>query len=345
MITKTLEVTNKKAKVYLVTEVTFSKTRCNIFLENQGLLIWHGPDFTLEILVSSSSNTKSPTYIFKIVINGIEKLSLIVPMNRTSSNANLLRCSLSASEFCFQSGHKKSKIPIVYDILGIHQVDLYDSQEIRFHKTKLFLSRSQAPKAQTLQGEVHSLQRKNKTKRYDRGNLKNEIGDILNKLKIEGTSPCSRKEYCQINLGSSCEYNKEHTGISNERVYLTPEISYEVKNHNLDIIQKNNINYKYTNSGMASQICISNPLHSLRAFIMDFVVKNLILFGLLVLFQTLLANPEIPMNTRLMVALVVVVVYNLIHWVFKALENIFVWACQYSTGIDELVSDSDQWMS
>lgn len=94
-----------------------------------------------------------------------------------------------------------------------------------------------------------------------------------------------------------------------------------------------------------NQFCISNPLTSLRAFVCDFFLKNLILFGLLVLFQKLLGNPVIPMNTMLIVAAVVVLIYNLIHWIFKTLENIFVWACQYSSSIDELVGETEPWTS
>lgn len=149
--------------------------------------------------------------------------------------------------------------------------------------------------------------------------------------------------------------------VSGYRTYLTPEISYitttrkclrqsekskccAVKNDNSDLMKAKNIDNMYNLSDM-DKICISNPLTSLRAFVCDFFLKNLILFGLLVLFQTLLGNPTIAMNTRLLIALAVVVIYNLFYWILKALENIFVWACQYTDKLGDLAEGDDQWMS
>jgi hypothetical protein len=154
----------------------------------------------------------------------------------------------------------------------------------------------------------------------------------------------NRGDYCQIQLASTqscqdvgCQHNRDSKV---EKVYLTPEIYYQVKscNNKINKSKKNNVINNY-NSNMSRRICISNPLVSFKGFTMDFIVKNLILFGLLFLFQHLLANPAIDTTQKLYVCGAVVLLYNLLNVIFVILENIFVWACQYSTQIDELVSD------
>lgn len=164
---------------------------------------------------------------------------------------------------------------------------------------------------------------------------------------VELKNSTTRDGYVNLDLSNG--------SVSGYRTYLTPEISYittkyirqkccAVKNDNSDLMKAKNIDNMYNLSDM-DKICISNPLTSLRAFVCDFFLKNLILFGLLVLFQTLLGNPTIAMNTRLLIALAVVVIYNLFYWILKALENIFVWACQYTDKLGDLADGDDQWMS
>lgn len=155
-----------------------------------------------------------------------------------------------------------------------------------------------------------------------------------------------RKGFSEINLPQiACDESNLNCPVEQqvvEKVYLTPEIYYQIKrcndkNKNNNNCKKNNVINNYNN--MTGKICISNPLVSLKGFTMEFIVKNLILFGLLFLFQTYLGSPDIEKTTKLYVCGVVLLIYNLLHIIFVILENIFVWACQYSNRIDDLVSD------
>lgn len=152
-----------------------------------------------------------------------------------------------------------------------------------------------------------------------------------------------RDKFCQIELPmvTSCfsgQTKCNHKSIKN-KIYITPEIYYQVKNCIKDKnenTKKNNVDNNYN---MSRKICISNPLQSLKGFTMDFLVKNLILFGLLFLFQTYFANPAIDTNQKLIVCAVVLLIYNLLHIIFVILENIFTWACKYSDQYDDMGSD------
>ena len=159
-------------------------------------------------------------------------------------------------------------------------------------------------------------------------------------------------KFCQVELDAGKQCSKENCNHEkiNKKIYLTPEIYYTVKTcsiqdqnenkNNKDIKnnrEKNNIANSY-NSNMSGRFCITNPLTSFKGFTMDFIVKNLILFGILFLFITYLANPAIETNQRLIVCGVVLLIYNLLHIIFVILENIFVWACQYSN-VSDLVGE------
>lgn len=170
---------------------------------------------------------------------------------------------------------------------------------------------------------------------------------VINNLKvvvnpIDEVALASRKRFCQIKLSSdggdgSEQSNKDEIG----QIFLTPEISYmgsNGDNDKTDKTKKKYISIKYTNT--MSQLCLANPFTSLRAFFVDILFKNLILFGLLFAFLTYFGDPALTdLNTKLIICAVVCILYNLLNFIFNTLQNIAVWACQYSNDIGGLVSN------
>lgn len=326
-----LDVGDQCVKINFEANLLIKRGNCQINIQNQELLTWKGPNFTLEIQLTSVNRAV-------LIINGQERLKMDFELDRSS---NPIKLKLTRSALCLLINNAKKKACVNLNIIGKHRFKPHISEEIKLQGSKVFID-SIKKTIQPSKITCNEMRKNEKSIKSTTGSCK--MPTVQREKGCE--SPVKRDGFCELNLGlEGCEPTDDKV-----RFYLTPEISYEVKNKNLDFYKKNNINNSYTNSFMASQLCISNPLHNLRAFIMDFVVKNLILFGLLVLFQNILSNvftgtaKTITLTTTLIVAAIVVGAYNLVYWVFKALENIFVWACQYNK-VSELVNDDDQWLN
>ena len=159
---------------------------------------------------------------------------------------------------------------------------------------------------------------------------------------IDESSVSSRKRFCQIKLVPERQVHGGDASSDSEigQVFLTPEISYVIANtDNNDETKKNYLSTYYTNTSM-SQLCLANPFTSLRAFFVDILFKNLILFGLLYAFLSYFSVPAMTdLNQKLIICAVVCILYNLLNFIFNSLQNIAVWACQYSHDIGGLVSN------
>lgn len=163
----------------------------------------------------------------------------------------------------------------------------------------------------------------------------------INKLRVKklNVKENDRNNYCQIDLS---EFDCHEDCPVVDVVYITPEIYYKIKNckKKLNINKKNNVTNKYNHLRMPGLVnCIANPITNFKGFTMEFIVKNLILFGILYGFVTFLANPTVENARKFIICGVVVLLYNMLHMIFCILENIFVWACKYSTSVTELVGE------
>lgn len=362
MSSKSIEVTNDSVFITFEAILEINTKGCSVNLVNQELLNWGGPNFLLELNISNiDGNENQKEYqVIKVILNGQEKLAI-----KQVKSISSFKITISKSEMCLTVNDAQKKGNIKVELVGRHDFEAHFSEEIILKKPQIrirdtdqainekmrensclnFLEQLEKTLKTSINGAPVAKTKTTSLFIPNNGDpvTKTKTKPNINQLNLDGD--VDRSNFCQLQLGLND--NANYHGKTRE-IFLTPEISCKVKNINSDLHKKNNINNSYTKAFMASQspICISNPLQSLRAFTMDFIVKNLILFGLLVLFQNLLSSPRgsIPMRTSLIIAAVVVVIYNLIYWIFKALENIFTWACQYSNSLTDLIDDGDQWM-
>lgn len=183
-----------------------------------------------------------------------------------------------------------------------------------------------------------SIINKNQTHEF---NVNGSLEIPINKLRIKklNVKDSDRNNYCQIDLS---EFDCHEDCPVVDIVHITPEIYYKIKNckKKLNINKKNNVTNKYNHSRMPGIVnCIANPITNFKGFTMEFIVKNLILFGILYGFITFLATPNVENARKFIICGIVVLLYNMLHMIFCILENIFVWACKYSTSVTELVGE------
>lgn len=331
-IEKQLMVTDSMSEVLLTVQYQFASNQCPIEWKNQSLIVWKHGNWMMEMLIDGSK--------YHFLINGIEKASASLGELPTKNIRILVKPD--SIWLYFPQNQSEYQMQNQMDLRGEHSIQLMNSFELRVIDAQFDITRT----------NNSSLPLNNSGNRPDEmekqmicdwnQKLKNGINQILTDLdQIKTTSPPSsnRTNFCQLSLENNCPTQLE----KQELVYLTPEISYMQKKRNCHLIQKNNIGIKYNHSNTMNQICIVNPLANLRAFFCDFVVKNLILFGLIVLFCLLLGDPNIPAwPTGVIIAAVVVAAYNLIYLLFKVIENIFTFACRYGVNVSDYVGD-DQW--
>ena len=316
----------------LVFNYSIVKSKCPIFVPIQRVLTWNIKNKNVLQLFFSIKDSKIAFFWNdQELINGmVEKKNKLTSndFNQKNINNKLKYIPLLDSntfELTFDNNKLNLKInnKLIADNLSTnfdkiikdkttHQFQVNSSQEIKINKLRIEPIISK--------GVIDTCP----------SNIIGQPRTGFNLIELPDIKTCPEKKL-------NCPPNKQIV----EKVYLTPEIFYHVKkcetNKNLNKNKKNNVSNNYNN--MSGKICISNPLVSFKGFTMEFIVKNLILFGLLYLFQTLLGNPAIETTPKLYVCAVVILIYNLLHIIFVILENIFVWACQYSSQIDELVSD------
>jgi hypothetical protein len=325
-IDRNLTVTDVKSFVLLQVKYQLEASRCLVQWTNHSLIVWEHNDWMMEVVIDNQS--------YKFLINGIEKVN--IPQLQIDE----IRILAMKDKILIYVPQSNSEYHIAgqMDLIGDHQVQLINSSELQVNLARFEITQSNNIKF----SETTNTDKCNELNKMIcdwNQKLKNGIYQILTDLDQTKSASQTRNNFCQIALDGP-NHDSDH-----ELIYLTPEISYLQKKRNCHLIKKNNISIKYNHSNTMNEICISNPLVSLRAFFCDFVIKNLILFGLIVLFCLLLGSPSIPAwPTGVIIATVVVLAYNLIYLIFKVIENIFMWACRYNITPSDYLGE-DQWTS